>query len=223
MSTGPHHPTNPLDPPETDWPPPEPTNPTVGCGLPPTEHEPFGLVGGFPPPKPEPPDPTTKSTTSGDIRRISNKKWLIPAIFLLFRLRSTWNSSDPMRSDNISSTSSLDLTDLTKYRLDLAGPGKILAPTEKLETDWHKPENPVSVLILTHPRNSGRFRVRHNPDPDDPWTLLLTGSVNSAQNPLFFNKTQECMFSVHSNAHFYSFKLSNDYYTLLKLSVNSYK
>ena len=30
VSTGPHHPTNPPDPPETDRPPPEPTNLTVG-------------------------------------------------------------------------------------------------------------------------------------------------------------------------------------------------
>ena len=141
VSTGPHHPTNPPDPPETDRPPPEPTNPTIGCRSPPTEPEPFDLVGGFPPPKPEPLDLTTKSTTSGDIWRISDKKWLISAIFLLFRLRSTWNPPDPVRSDDISSRSSPDSTDLTKYWLDLAGSGKISAPAEKLETDWHKPEN----------------------------------------------------------------------------------
>ena len=57
VSTGPHHPTNSPDPPETDRPPPEPTNPTIGCRSPPTEPEPFDLVGGFPPPKPEPLDP----------------------------------------------------------------------------------------------------------------------------------------------------------------------
>ena len=141
VSTGPHHLTNPPDPPETDRPPPEPTNPTVGCGSPPTKPKPFRSVGRFPPPKPEPPDPTTKSTTFGDIRRISDKKWLIPAIFLLFWLRSTWNPPDPARSGDISSRSSPDSTDPAKYWPNLAGSGKISAPVEKPETDRHKPEN----------------------------------------------------------------------------------
>ena len=91
---GPHHPTNLLDPLETDLPPPELTNPTVGGGSPPTEPEPFGSVGGFPPQKPEPLDSTITSTTSGDIQRFSDKKWKMPTIFLLFWRRSTWNPPD---------------------------------------------------------------------------------------------------------------------------------
>ena len=83
----------------------------------------------------------TKSTTSGDIWRIPDKKWLIPAIFLLFQLRSTWNRPDPVRSCDISLRSSPDSTDPTKYRPDLTGSGKISAPAMKSETDRHKPEN----------------------------------------------------------------------------------
>ena len=95
VSKGPHHSTNPPDPPETERPSPEPTNPMVGGGSPPTEPEPFGSVGGFPPQKLEPPDSTITSTTSSDIQRFSNKKWQIPAIFLLFRRRYTWNLPNP--------------------------------------------------------------------------------------------------------------------------------
>ena len=69
------------------------------------------------------------------------QKWLIPAIFLLFWLRFTWNPPDPARSGDISSRSSPDSTDPAKYRLDLAGFGKISAPMEKPETDRHKPKN----------------------------------------------------------------------------------
>ena len=74
VSTGPHHKTNLLDPPDTDRPPPEPTNPTVGDRLPPTEPKPFRSVGGFPPQKPEPLDSTITSTTSSNIQRFSDKK-----------------------------------------------------------------------------------------------------------------------------------------------------
>ena len=131
--------SNPL---ETKPPPPELTNPTVDSGLPPTEPNTFGSIGGFPPQKPEPPDLTIKSTKSGDIQRFSDKNLQIPAIFLLFRRRATWNPPNPSRS-------SLDLMDSAKYRPDLDRFGKILAPAAKLETDWHKLET-------------------HGSKPDDP-------------------------------------------------------
>ena len=68
---GPHHPTNPPDPPE--MPPPEPTNLMVDSGSPRIEPEPFGLVGGFPPQKPEPPNPTIKSKHPATFKSIPTK------------------------------------------------------------------------------------------------------------------------------------------------------
>ena len=76
MSTEPVHLLNPLDSPEPELPPPEPTNPTVGSRSPPIELDPFGSAGGFPPQKPEPPDPTIKSTKSDEIERFSDKELL---------------------------------------------------------------------------------------------------------------------------------------------------
>ena len=83
---------------EIEPPPPELTNPIVGGGSPPTELDTFGSVGRFPPQKPNPPDPTIKSTKFGDIQRFSDKNLQISAIFLLFRRRATWNPPDPTRS-----------------------------------------------------------------------------------------------------------------------------
>ena len=60
-------PLNPPDSLETDQPPPELINPTVAGGLPPTGLDPFGSASGILPQKPEPPDPTIKSTKSGEI------------------------------------------------------------------------------------------------------------------------------------------------------------
>lgn len=86
---------------ETKPPLPEPTNLTVGGGLLPTEPDTFGSVGGCPLLKPEPPDPTIKSTKSDDIQRFFDKKLHKPAIFLLFRRRATQIHQilgDPVRS-----------------------------------------------------------------------------------------------------------------------------
>ena len=141
VSTSPYHLTNSPDPPETDRPSLEPTNPTVGNGSPPTELKPFGSVCGFPPQKPEPPNLTITSTSSGYIQRFADKKWQISAIFLLFQRRSTWNPPNPTRFGDISSRSSPDSMDPTKYRPDLTGSNEISASMVKLETDRHKPEN----------------------------------------------------------------------------------
>ena len=79
---------NSSDLPETELPPPEPTNPTVGDGSPSTKPDTLGSVGGFPPQKPEPPDPTIKSTKSSNIQRFFDKNLQILTIFLLFRQRA---------------------------------------------------------------------------------------------------------------------------------------
>ena len=91
VSRQPGDPLKPPDPPETDRPPPELINPTVVDESPPTEPDPFGSAGGFPPQKPEQPDPTIKSTKSGEIQRFFDKELLEihcnpldPAIFWIF-------------------------------------------------------------------------------------------------------------------------------------------
>ena len=85
--------------------------------------------------------PNHQIKTSSNIQRYFDKKWQIPAIFLLFRRSSTWNPLDPARSSNISSRSSLDSMDPAKYRPNLAESYEILAPAMKPETNRHKPEN----------------------------------------------------------------------------------
>ena len=70
LSTLPVYPSNPPEPEpkivQTD-------TPTVGCGLPPTKPDAFGLVGGFPLPKPEQLNPIINPKTSSDIRRFFNE------------------------------------------------------------------------------------------------------------------------------------------------------
>ena len=127
--------------------------------------------------------PDHQIKTSSDIQRFSDKKWQIPTIFLLFRRRSTWNPPDPVRSNNISSRSSPDSMDPTKYQLDLAGSCEILAQAAKPETDRQKPEKSMDPNWTTWPlirvgfgfdlhpsENSGQVWVRHKPDP---WTTLI--------------------------------------------------
>ena len=76
MSTQLGDPLNPPDLLETEQPPPELINPTVAGGLPPIGLDPFGSASGILPQKPKPPDPTIKSTKSGEIQRFSDKELL---------------------------------------------------------------------------------------------------------------------------------------------------
>jgi len=117
------NPTNSSDPPETEPQPLELTNPTVGGGSPTIEPDTFGSISGFPPQKLEPPDPTIKSTKSGDIQMFSNKFTNIGNIFA-FPTKSYLKST---RSSKISLRSSPDSMDPDKYRPDLDQSVKILA------------------------------------------------------------------------------------------------
>ena len=139
---------------------PKMTNSMVGSGLLPTEPDTFGLIGGFPPQKPEPPDPTTKSTKSGDIQRFFNKNLQILVILLLFWWRATWNLPDPTRSGKISSRSSPDLD----------WSSKISAMAVKPKTWWTRTRRSahyygsVLALFFTHPNFSCRVRFGNKPN-----------------------------------------------------------
>ena len=189
-------PNDPLNLPETDRPPPEPINPIVAGGSPPTGPDPFGSIGEFPPQKPKPPDPTIKSKNSDKIQRFSNKELLEihynPSnltIFFIFRRRATWNPPNPMRSDEISSRSSPDSTDSAKYQPDLDWSSEISAsatkyrhqlqnpkPTNNLpETDGLEPDDPTIKtgrfrfwFSPTRKLRSGRVQVGHKADPVRP-------------------------------------------------------
>ena len=95
LSTLPVYPSNP--------PEPEPKiartdTPTVGDGSPPTELDAFGLVGGFPLPKPEQPDPIINLETSDDIQRSFNENIQNPMIFEVIRQKFIENRSNQARS-----------------------------------------------------------------------------------------------------------------------------
>ncbi|XP_030945714.1 uncharacterized protein LOC115970193 [Quercus lobata] len=148
------NPTNSSDPPETEPQPLELTNPTVGGGSPTIEPDTFGSISGFPPQKLEPPDPTIKSTKSGDIQMFSNKFTNIGNIFA-FPTKSYLKST---RSSKISLRSSPDSMDPDKYRPDLDQSVKILA-------------NLKPTGINPKPNGLG---------PDDP-TIIIGSTSNSSE------------------------------------------
>ena len=172
VSIGPRDPFNLLDPPKTDQHKLEPTNPTVGGGSPSTKPNTFGSVSGFTPQKPEPPDPTIKSTKFGDIQSFLDKNLQILVIFLLFRWRAAWNPPNSARSHQ-------DLVRFpAKYWLDLNQSGKISTLAAKPKTNRHKPETQrtrtkqfdhhygsVSVLFFSHPKNSSRVGSGYDRNP----------------------------------------------------------
>ena len=168
------NPTNSSDPPETEPQPLELTNPTVGDGSPTIEPDTFGSVSGFPPQKLEPPDPTIKSTKSGNIQMFSNKFTNTGDIFA-FPTKSYLKST---RSSKISSRSSPDSMDPAKYQPDLDRSVKISAPAAKPKTNWHKPKTQrtrtgrsdhyymsVLVLFFTHSKYLDQALVEHKPGP----------------------------------------------------------
>ena len=193
VSTSPYHLTNSPDLPETDRPSLEPTNSTVGNGSPPTEVKPFGSVCGFPPQKPEPPNLTITSTTSGDIQRFSDKKWQIPAIFLLFQRRSTWNPPDPRDIQRFSNKkykyrryfcfSDKDVLEIHQIRWDLAifhrdlvqiqwiqpNIGQISPDLTKFRHRWRNSKPTGTNLKINGPElddltiNTGMFRFWFSP------------------------------------------------------------
>ena len=92
-------------------------------------------------PKPEPPDPTIKSTKSGEIERFSDKELLE-----IHQIRRYFLFSDEdlleihqIRRDPVRSTP--DLTDPAKYWPDLDRSGEISAPAAKYR-NWRRNPKP---------------------------------------------------------------------------------
>ena len=136
VSTKPIHPFNPPDLPE-----PEPTNPTVGGGSPPSELDPFGSASGFPPQKPEPPDPTIKSTKSGEIERFSDKELL---------------EIHQIRQDLVKIYSRFDrfsqiLARSRPIRRNISTNGEISEPAAKPEIEPTPTRNPTDLNRMTRP------------------------------------------------------------------------
>ena len=125
---------------------PKMTNSTVSSGLLPTEPDTLGLIGGFPPQKIEPPNPTIKSTKSSDIQRFFNKNLQILVILLLFWRRATWNLPDLDWSSKISAMAVKPKTQWTWTRRFDHYYGSVL------------------VLFFTHPNFSCRVRFGNKPN-----------------------------------------------------------
>ena len=77
---------------------PELTTPVVGGRSPTLKSDTFESIGGFPPPKLDPPDPTVKPTKSSNIWRFSSKNLQKQAIFEILWRRFTWNPPNLVRS-----------------------------------------------------------------------------------------------------------------------------
>lgn len=77
MSTQPVYPSN---PPELESKIAKTDTSMVGGGWPPTKPDAFGLIGGFPLPKPEQLDPIINPETFGDIQRIFDENLQRPAV-----------------------------------------------------------------------------------------------------------------------------------------------